>query len=119
MFVEEVEDTIKRFVEHCVSRFEIKASWQVIKARPEDGAGVWVSDKTGMKRKIAAIGLGFSREAIRHGFALNIAPLGREFSWINPCGDSQGLSASLFESSVNEATFENVVKELEHFLKRK
>ncbi|MCK9555723.1 lipoyl(octanoyl) transferase LipB [bacterium] len=43
--------------------------------------GVWVKDK-----KIASIGIGFSKWVSYHGFSLNVEPGLYYFSIINPCG---------------------------------
>jgi lipoate-protein ligase B len=119
VFVDQVESMIKAFAEYCAVRFKIGAQWRVVAERPNEGAGVWVKDEKGQVSKLASLGFGFKRESIRHGFALNVQPLQTEFSWINPCGEKQGRSASLFAENVNSDVFDSVVSELEEFLKRK
>ena len=44
-------------------------------------AGVWVGD-----RKVCSIGVAVRKWVTYHGFALNVAPNMRHFSFINPCG---------------------------------
>lgn len=44
-------------------------------------AGVWVGDK-----KICSIGVAVRKWVTYHGFALNVAPNMRHFTFINPCG---------------------------------
>lgn len=44
-------------------------------------AGVWVGDK-----KVCSIGIAIRRGITYHGFALNVDPDLRHFSFINPCG---------------------------------
>lgn len=43
--------------------------------------GVWVGEQ-----KIAAVGVAVKRKVTMHGFALNVDPQLRHFSYINPCG---------------------------------
>lgn len=54
------------------------------RARPEDGpdyTGVWVED-----RKIASIGVHFSRGVTTHGWAVNVENDLEPFSWVVACG---------------------------------
>lgn len=44
-------------------------------------AGVWAGD-----RKVCSIGIAVRKWVTYHGFALNVAPDMRHFSFINPCG---------------------------------
>jgi lipoate-protein ligase B len=44
-------------------------------------AGVWVGEK-----KVCSIGVAVRKWVTYHGFALNVAPNMRHFSFINPCG---------------------------------
>lgn len=64
-------------------------------ATPEDTAGVWLVAPGQSRRKIVSIGLRFGRDAIQHGFALNLEPMDREFSLINACGERGAIPASL------------------------
>lgn len=74
-------------------------------------AGVWVVDRGG-RRKITAIGLGFGRQSIRHGFALNVEPMGRGFELIHPCGEPGARPSSLFDQAIERERFQDVVNEL-------
>lgn len=54
------------------------------RARPDEGrdfTGVWVAD-----RKIASIGVHFSRGVTTHGFAVNVDNDLQPFEWVVPCG---------------------------------
>ncbi|MBI3543718.1 MAG: lipoyl(octanoyl) transferase [Deltaproteobacteria bacterium] len=82
-------------------------------ARAEDAAGLWFDDG----RKVVALGLGFGRAGIRHGFSLNLQPLEREFAAINPCGEKGALPGSVWRKAHDEAAFEGAVSRLIDILK--
>lgn len=64
-----------------------------IKAHRREGfTGVWAG-----KRKVAAIGVAFSRWVASHGFALNVAPDISHFRLIRPCGIRDGGITSMSE----------------------
>lgn len=52
-----------------------------LKGERNGPAGVWVGDK-----KICSIGVAVRKWVTYHGFALNVAPNMRHFTFINPCG---------------------------------
>ena len=77
---------IRRYVQ-CLEEIVIKtiADFGIIAMRKEGYIGVWVCDK-GCDKKIAAIGVKFSKGVTMHGFALNVDPDLSKFSNIIPCG---------------------------------
>jgi lipoyl(octanoyl) transferase len=94
-FVAQLQGRLRSFVEE-ESEGRLKATCVANSA----GAGVWVSG-----RKIAALGLAFSREGISHGFALNVEPMLSGFEWIHPCGEPGARPASLLEKPATEEAF--------------
>lgn len=56
--------------------------------------GVWTGD-----RKIAAIGMHFHDRVSMHGFALNLRPDLTPFSWIVPCGITDGSVTSVLRET--------------------
>jgi lipoate-protein ligase B len=70
-YIREIEEVLIR----TLKDFSINA------IRDENHAGVWVG-----KEEIAAIGLSVRSWVTMHGFALNVHPNFRHFSFINPCG---------------------------------
>ena len=55
----------------------------------EDRVGIWVIDRTGNEKKIAAIGIRVRRWVSFHGIAININPELKHFDGIVPCGISK------------------------------
>ncbi len=52
----------------------------------KDRVGVWVLDKNGNEKKIAAIGIRIKKWVTYHGIAINVFPNLADFSGIVPCG---------------------------------
>lgn len=106
-FVSRLESLLKNFV----------AEYRNVDHTPDQRgqAGVWITDRNA-RRKIVAIGLGFGREGVRHGFALNVEPMSRGFELIHPCGEPGARPASLFEQSIEQQSFENTVTALSRTL---
>jgi lipoyl(octanoyl) transferase len=88
---------ILRLTDHCpgpkayVRRLEevlidTLAGWGITAHRRESLPGVWVGRDR--PSKIASIGLRISRGITTHGFALNVCPDLKPFSYIVPCGIS-------------------------------
>jgi lipoic acid synthetase len=63
--------------------------------RLRDYPGVWVEPESADPRKIAAIGVRLTRGRSMHGFALNVDPDLRYFSYIVPCGIADKAVTSL------------------------
>jgi lipoic acid synthetase len=66
-------------------------------ARLDGYPGVWVGSASGEPRKIAAIGVRNTRGRTMHGFALNVEPDMRFFSYLVPCGIADKAVTSLRE----------------------
>jgi lipoyl(octanoyl) transferase len=79
--------------------------------------GVWIGpDDTGDERKIAALGIRCSRWVTMHGFAFNINPDLRYFSYIIPCGISdRGVTSLAAESGDAPDLREVAARLLSHF----
>lgn len=76
-YVEKLEESIML----TLSDFGIQSS------RLSGATGVWIDvEKSGMTRKICAIGIKASRYVTMHGFALNVNTDLSYFNHINPCG---------------------------------
>lgn len=69
--------------------------------------GVWVEEK-----KIASIGIHVRQWITMHGFALNVAPDLRHFSWIQPCGFDSGVMTSMAEWMAEAPVLEAVAVEV-------
>jgi lipoyl(octanoyl) transferase len=80
---------VRRFVCDLTRRLEafVEEQGHRVARRDADGnAGVWIEDVP--PRKIVSIGMGFGREGIRHGFALNVDSRVEEgFGLVNACGE--------------------------------
>jgi len=73
-----------RWLEQCI--IDTLADDGLAGLRDPSATGVWVGSGGAPERKIAAIGVRFSRFASMHGFALNVAPDLAHFGLIVPCG---------------------------------
>jgi lipoyl(octanoyl) transferase len=71
------------------ARFEVKAD------REPGKTGVWLTDRTATRRKIASIGIACRRWITFHGIALNVSTDLAYFSRINPCGFDATVMTSL------------------------
>ena len=75
----------------------------------DDRIGVWVTDpKTGVEKKIAAIGVRVTHGITWHGFSFNRAPNLDHFKGIVPCGLSQFGVTSLLDLGV-KTSFEALI----------
>lgn len=95
---------VRVFVERLKARLEgVVANYKTVAARQDgENVGVWTQEGDGRVAKIASIGLGFGRDGIRHGFALNLeARVLEGFTLINPCGES-GASVSWLLATADE-----------------
>jgi lipoate-protein ligase B len=74
-------------------------------------------DSGGRPEKIVALGMGFARERIRHGFALNVQPLlASRFELITACGEKGATAASVFATVREPLEFQGVRERLRQAL---
>ncbi|MFC2114828.1 lipoyl(octanoyl) transferase LipB [Bacteroidota bacterium] len=106
-YVWRLEESVIRTLDHYGIRSE----------RLKGATGVWLdTDKTGMTRKICAIGVRVSRYVTMHGFALNINTDLRYFQYINPCGFIDKGVTSLQKELGRELNFQEVSEVLKEKL---
>lgn len=67
----------------------------------KDRVGIWVIDKTGQEKKIAAIGVRVKKWVTMHGIAINVNPDLSHFSGIVPCGLKQFGITSFHDLNIN------------------
>lgn len=79
-YLRDLEDVIIR----ALRRFGLSGG------RRDGKTGIWLES-----RKIAAIGVAVKRWVAYHGFALNVSPDLTPFSWIVPCGITDGSVTSM------------------------
>jgi len=78
-------------------------------SRLNGAAGVWLDpEKSGMARKICAIGVKSSRYITMHGFAFNINTDLTYFNYINPCGYADKSVTSLERELGRRQNFEDI-----------
>lgn len=96
------------------------ADFGVTGGRVAGRTGVWVGpDARGEERKIAALGVRCSRWVTMHGFAFNVDPDLRYFSYIVPCGISdRGVTSLAVESGQQPDTDAVERRILRHFGER-
>ena len=75
--------------------------------RDENHPGAWVR-----KEEIAAIGLRIQKWITMHGFALNVCPDLKHFSFINPCGFSDRKATSMSKLLGHKVSMKDVVSRL-------
>jgi lipoyl(octanoyl) transferase len=92
-YLRNLEETVIRTLNH----YHIQGS------RMEGKSGVWVDNE-----KIAATGINVTHGITRHGIAINIAPDLSHFSYIIPCGISDGGVTSFEKLGVNNTNVEEV-----------
>ena len=75
--------------------------------RDESHPGAWVR-----KEEIAAIGLRIRKWITMHGFALNVCPNLKHFSFINPCGFSDRKATSMLKLLGHKVSMKEVISRL-------
>jgi len=75
--------------------------------RDENHPGAWVR-----KEEIAAIGLQIRKWITMHGFALNVCPDLKHFSFINPCGFSDRKATSMAKRLGHKGSMKEVIGRL-------
>jgi len=96
-YVQDLEEVIIRTL----------ADFSISSTRDESHPGVWVQNE-----EVAAIGLSVRRWVTMHGFALNVNPNLKHFSFINPCGFSNRKANSMSQLLGREMPMEAVTKRL-------
>jgi lipoyl(octanoyl) transferase len=71
------------------------ARWHLAADREPGKTGVWLTDRTGARRKIASIGIACRRWITFHGVALNVSTDLSYFARINPCGFDATVMTSM------------------------
>ena len=96
-YVHELEEVVIRTLkDFCINA-----------GRDENHPGVWVR-----KEEIAAIGLRIRKWITMHGFALNVCPDLKHFSFINPCGFSDRKATSMSKLLGHKVSMKDVVSRL-------
>jgi len=96
-YVYDLEDVILR----TISDFGLKCSRDIAHA------GVWAEEE-----EIAAIGLKIRWWISMHGFALNVTPELKHFSFINPCGFANRKATSMSKLLSQDVPMESVIERL-------
>ena len=116
-FVTQLKGTLEGFISTELKREgqregqRDRADREVDLSTPDETAGIWLNE-AGARRKIVSIGLGFHRESISHGFALNVQPMQEGFELVNPCGEIGPRTGSLFAAKKPEAEFQATLHRL-------
>lgn len=102
---------IRHYV-RCLEEIVIRtlSAFGIVASRKEGYIGIWVCDG-GVEKKIAAIGVKFSKGVTMHGFAMNIAPDLIKFNNIIPCGIKDFGVCSMKSLGI-DMTMESVRKEV-------
>ena len=112
-------DIIKyiRLMEEAIIR--TIAEYGIVGDRVEGYTGVWVKEeKTGMMRKICAIGVHLSRWVTMHGFALNVNTDLGFFQKIIPCGiqdQDKGVTSMAIELGVEKIEIAEVKEKIKQY----
>ena len=103
MFVEMLEN----WVIAVLARFNIKG--EIKKNR----VGIWVIDKNGEEKKIAAMGIKIKKWISYHGIAININPNLKAFEGIVPCGIKEFGITSMADlgQEINMRNIDRIIKE--------
>jgi len=106
---------VKLYV-HNLEEWIIKtlAVFNIKGERREGRVGIWVIDKNGKEKKIAALGVRLRKWVTMHGIAINLSPDLSYFSGIVPCGIKEfGVT------SIKELGIDISMEELDKALKEK
>lgn len=108
---------VARFVEFLENWvIEILAEFGIKGEIKKGRVGIWVADKNGAEKKIAAIGIKLRKWVSYHGIAINVDPEMAGFSNIVPCGIKDfGVTsiAEILETKMAELTpekFHQIIK---------
>jgi len=99
------------------SIIELLEDYKIQAERLEGATGVWLdTNKSGMARKICAIGVRVSRGITMHGFAFNVNTDLKYFDYINPCGFTDKGVTSLAKELGYNLDFDVVKQQLKNKL---
>ena len=105
---------VARFVEFLENWvIEILAEFGIKGEIKKGRVGIWVTDKNGQEKKIAALGIKIKKWVSYHGIAININPEMSGFNNIVPCGIKEFGVTSMEEilgEKIDEEKFLNSVK---------
>lgn len=92
----ESERDLHRFLRNLEEAMILTCARSGVTADREPGkTGVWLTDRAGLRRKIASIGIACRRWITFHGIALNVSTDLSYFARINPCGFDATVMTSL------------------------
>jgi lipoyl(octanoyl) transferase len=102
-FVEMLENWIIAVLSRIGIKGEIK----------KNRVGIWVTDKNGEEKKIAAIGIKIRKWISYHGIAINISPDLKGFEGIVPCGLKEFKTTSIADLGlkVKREHLDKIIKE--------
>jgi len=96
-YVERLEEVMIRTAGH----------WGIRTGRNAINPGIWVGDS-----KLGSIGIAIRHGISYHGFAFNVNPILKFFSWINPCGLKGIVVTSLERELSREVSMREVLEQL-------
>ncbi len=105
---------VARFVEFLENWvIEILAEFGIKGEIKKGRVGIWVTDKNGAEKKIAALGIKLKKWVSYHGIAININPDLSGFQNIVPCGIKEFGVTSIAEvlGKVDEKKFDKIVQQ--------
>ncbi len=105
--VAEFVEFMENWVIEVLAEFGIKG--EIRKGR----VGIWVIDKNGVEKKIAAIGIKLKKWVSYHGIAINLSPDLSGFQNIVPCGIKEfGVTSieEILQKKISDEDFINLLK---------
>lgn len=101
---------VRKFVEYLENLvIEVLAEYG-IKGELRDGRiGIWVNDKNGSEKKVAALGIKLRKWVSYHGIAINVDPNLAKFDNIVPCGIKEFGVGSISQILGQEIDIDDVI----------